>query len=87
MSLIAKNLHDYNDVKNQQDATTFSFINLFKSALHVSGDKFAHPQEPFGLHIYSFWYNTPTLLPTGATVEMERRSISTVAAVYVPPTS
>jgi len=33
------------DVSNQLDATTFSFINLFKSALHVSGDKFAHPQE------------------------------------------
>jgi len=25
----------------------FSFINLFKSALHVSGDKFVHPQEHF----------------------------------------
>ena len=25
----------------KQDATTFSFINLFKSALHFSGDKFA----------------------------------------------
>ena len=37
----------YNDVNNQQDAATFSFINLFKSALHVSGDKFAHPQEHF----------------------------------------
>ena len=37
----------YNDVSNQQDATTFSFINLFKSVLHVSGDKFAHPQEHF----------------------------------------
>jgi hypothetical protein len=37
----------YNDVNNQQDATTFSFINLFKSALNVSGDKFAHPQEHF----------------------------------------
>jgi hypothetical protein len=41
----------YNDVSNQQDATTFSFINLliniFKSALHVSGDKFVHPQEHF----------------------------------------
>ena len=35
----------YNDVNNQQDATTFSFINLFNSALHVPGDKFAHPQE------------------------------------------
>ena len=37
--------HQYNDVNNQQDATTFSFMNLFKSALHVSGDKFVHPQE------------------------------------------
>ena len=25
----------------------FSFINLFNSALHVSGNKFAHPQEQF----------------------------------------
>ena len=32
----------YGDVNNQLDATTFSFINLFKSALHVSGGKFAH---------------------------------------------
>ena len=38
-----------NDVNNQQDATTFSFIKLIKSALHVSGDKFAHSQE------LSFW--------------------------------
>ena len=37
----------YNAVNNQQDATTFSSINLFNSALHVSGDKFAHPQEHF----------------------------------------
>ena len=37
----------FNDVSNQQDATTFSFINPFSSALHVSGDKFAHPQEHF----------------------------------------
>ena len=36
-----------NDVNNQQYATTFSFINFFNSALHVSGDKFAHPQEHF----------------------------------------
>jgi len=37
----------YDDVSNQQDATTFSSSNLFKLALHVSGDKFAHPQEHF----------------------------------------
>ena len=36
----------YNDVNNQQNAM-FSFINLFNSALHVSGDKFAYPQEHF----------------------------------------
>jgi hypothetical protein len=34
-------------------------------------DKFAHPEEHFFDFIYSFWYNAPTLLPTGATVEME----------------
>jgi len=39
--------HQYNDVSNQKDATNFSFINLFNSALRVSGDKFAHPQELF----------------------------------------
>ena len=60
----------YNAVNNQHDATTFSCINLFNSALHVSGEKFAYPQEHF-LTIYSFWYNAATLLPTGATVEME----------------
>ena len=37
----------YNDISNQQDATTFSLINLFKSALHVSGEKLAHPQKHF----------------------------------------
>ena len=41
-----------NNVNNQQDATTFSFINLFKSTQHVSGDKFAHPQEHF-LTVYT----------------------------------
>jgi hypothetical protein len=39
--------HQYNDVSNQRNATTFSLIDLFKSDLHVSGDKFAHPQEHF----------------------------------------
>ena len=39
-------LHATNE-GNQQDATTFSFINPFSSTLHVSGDKFAHPQEHF----------------------------------------
>ena len=42
----------FNDVKNQQDATTFSFINIFKSAQHVSGDKFAHSQQHF-LTVYA----------------------------------
>ena len=30
----------------------FSFINLFNSTLHVSGDKLAHPQEHF-LTVYT----------------------------------
>ena len=38
------------------------FIDLFKSALHVSWVKLAHPQEHC---IYSFWYNAPILLPAG----------------------
>jgi len=46
------NVIDFNDVSNQQDATTFAFINLFNSALHVSGEKFAHPQEHF-LTVYT----------------------------------
>ena len=37
----------HSDVNNQQDATTFSFINLFNSALHVSGNKFADTLEHF----------------------------------------
>jgi len=76
-NLLFNNKNRYNDVSNQQGATTFSFINLFKSALHISGDKFTHPQEHF-LTIYNFWCNTPTVLSTGATVEMN--SISTVAS-------
>ena len=44
---LQKTFNFTNDVNSQQDATTFSFINLFKSAQHVSGDKFAHPQEHF----------------------------------------
>ena len=43
---------EINVVNNQQDATTLSFINLFKSAQHVSDDKFAHPQEHF-LNLYT----------------------------------
>jgi hypothetical protein len=52
-------LFHYNDVSNQQDATSFSFICLFKSALPVSGDKFAHPQE-------HFCYNEPVGSSVGA---------------------
>ena len=37
-------LLDYN-VGNQQDATIFHLLILFKSTLHVSGDRFDHPQE------------------------------------------
>jgi hypothetical protein len=69
-----------NDVSNQQDATTFSFINLFESALRVSSDEFARPQGHF-LTMYSLWYNAPTLLLTVATAEMQPVS-SSVGALY-----
>jgi len=46
----------------------FILLIFSKSALHVSGDKFAYTQEHFTT-IYSFWYNAPTMLPTGATFE------------------
>jgi len=39
----------------------FRFINLFKSAQHVSGDKSAHPQEHFLTVYTAFRYNAPTL--------------------------
>ena len=45
VNIIPSTNAQYNDVSNQQDATTFSFIVFFKSALHVSGNKFTHPQE------------------------------------------
>jgi len=51
-------LVDSNDVNNQQDTTTLSFINLFYSALHVSGDKYAHPQEHF-LTVYTAFGTMP----------------------------
>jgi hypothetical protein len=59
----------------------FSFIVLFKSALHVSGEVFAHLQEQFNC-IYSFGtmhrpVQCTDLLLTGDTVEMELSSIST----------
>jgi len=53
-------------------------IILFNSALHVSDDKFAHPQEHFFDCIYRFWFNAPTLLPTG---QQQCRCI-VYAAVY-----
>ena len=46
------NSSDNEQRSNQKDATNFSFIYLFKSALHVSGDKFVHPQEHF-LNVYT----------------------------------
>ena len=43
-----------------EEARCLKVNNLFKSAQHVSGDKFAHPQEHFFDCIYSFWYDAPT---------------------------
>jgi len=66
----------------------FSFINLFNSALHVSGNKLAHPQEHFltVYHVYSFWYKAPTLLSTGATVEFHlNRGTGPQQYLYIVP--
>jgi hypothetical protein len=63
--------HQYNDVSNQRDATIFfRLLTFFKSGLHVSGDKIRSSSGALFDCIYSYWYNAPTALPTGATVEM-----------------
>ena len=61
----------HNEAHNQQDATTFSFINIFNSALHVSGRQIRPSSGALFDCICSFWYTATTLLPTGGTVEME----------------
>ena len=61
--------NQYNDVNNQHDATTFFFIFLNQP------NTFRETNSPILRStfdcIYSFWYSALTLLPTGATVEME----------------
>jgi hypothetical protein len=52
----------------------FPFIDLFKSALHVSGDIFAYLQEQF---VYTTSVQYTDLLPTGDTAEMELLKSST----------
>ena len=64
----------------QQFSFTALFIDLFESALHVSGDKLAHLQEHFSPYI-QLWYKAPTLLPTGDKFQMELNSISTLSPV------
>ena len=45
LSVPLPNSHQEQRCKQPTRCNNFSFINLFKSALHVSGDKFSHPQE------------------------------------------
>ena len=59
-----------NDLNNQQDATNFSFINFFNSALHVSGDKFAHPQEHILLYIQLLVQCTDTVADRSAAMSV-----------------
>jgi len=65
---------------NQQDATTCSFTNLLNQPF-----MFRTTDSPILRStsdcIYSFWYNAPTMLPIGATVEMELHSFSTLAPI------
>ena len=53
-----------------QQLFRFFFFFFFKSALHVLGDIRPSSGTLFD-YMYSFWYNAPTLLQTGATAEME----------------
>ena len=63
--------------KCQHLATTFSFINP-KSTLHVSGDKFAHPQE------HSFWLCIQLLVHCTDTAADRQQSRCIVPkAVYI----
>ena len=57
---------------------SYVFMDTFKSALHVSGDSFAHLQEHFYC-IYSFLNNSPTLLPTG---RQQIRCIAPKSCIY-----
>jgi hypothetical protein len=44
----------------------FPFIDLFKSAVHVSGDVFSHLQEQFTCRYIQLWCRPAAdLLPTG----------------------
>ena len=76
---ILKMFFIYNDVNNQQDAKKKSFFNLFNSALHVSGDKFAHHQEHF-LTVYTA-FGTVHRRCCRPVPQLRWNSISTVAPV------
>jgi hypothetical protein len=52
----------------------FLFIDLFKSAVHVSGDVLAHPQNQFNC-IYSFGAMHRTVADRSATSENIARNM------------
>jgi len=56
------------------------FIDLFGSALNVSGDKLYHLQEHFSLYI-QLWYKALILLPTGDKFRQQYRCI--VPELYI----
>jgi len=45
------------------------FIDIFKSALHVSGKQTRPSSGTLFECIYSFWYNAPMLLPKSDKVD------------------
>jgi len=61
----------YNDVNNQQGATNFRLLIFLIQPYMLRATNSPILRSTFWL-IYSFWYNAVTLLPTGATVEIER---------------
>jgi len=66
--------------KQPEDVTAFSFINLFISAHHVSGDKFAHTQEHF-LTVYTA-FGTMHCEPYGSHVKILLIIIYHYSALY-----
>ena len=61
-----------NEASNQQDAKTFRLLIFLNQPYMFRATNSPILRNTFDC-IHSSWYNAPTMLPTGATVKMERR--------------
>jgi hypothetical protein len=57
-------------------------IDLFESALHVSGDKIANLQFALFDCIYRFWYDAPMLLPALSPFGSNIGALYTKSCIY-----